>query len=36
MPEPAQVETTSRTLALVWAAEEVHPTEEHPEEDSSR
>lgn len=36
MPEPAQVETTSRTLALVWAEEEVHPTEEHSEEDPSR
>lgn len=36
MPEPAQIETTSRTLALVWAEEEVHTTEEHSEEDSSR
>jgi DNA recombination protein RmuC len=36
MPEPSQIETTSRTLALVWAEEEVPPTEEHSEEDSSR
>lgn len=36
MPEPAQIETTSRTLALVWAEEEAHPTEEHSEEDSRR
>ncbi len=36
MPEPAQIETTSRTLALVWAEEEVHTTEEHSEKDSSR
>ena len=36
MPEPAHVETTSRTLALVWAEEEVHTTDEHSEEDSSR
>ena len=36
MPEPAQIETTSRTLALVWAEEEVEATESHSEEDSSR
>jgi len=36
MPEPSQIETTSRTLALVWAEEEVPPIEEHSEEDSSR
>ena len=36
MPEPAQIATTSRTLALVWAEEEVHPTEGHSGEDSSR
>jgi DNA recombination protein RmuC len=36
MPEPAQIETTTRTLALVWAEEEIHTPEEHPEEDSSR
>lgn len=29
MPEPAQIETTSRTLALVWAEEE-EPTAEQP------
>jgi len=32
MPAPAQIDTTSRTLALVWAEEEVQTTEE----DSSR
>jgi DNA recombination protein RmuC len=36
MPEPAQIETTSRTLALVWAEEEVDATEDHSEEESSR
>ena len=35
MPEPAQIETTSRTLALVWAEEEVLTPEERSEEDSS-
>jgi DNA recombination protein RmuC len=34
MPEPAQIETTSRTLALVWAEEEVLAPEELSEEDS--
>jgi DNA recombination protein RmuC len=28
MPAPAQIETTSRTLALVWAEEEVPTTDE--------
>jgi DNA recombination protein RmuC len=36
MPEPAQIETTSRTLALVWAEEEVDTTEDHSEEESSQ
>jgi DNA recombination protein RmuC len=34
MPEPAQIETTSRTLALVWAEEEVLAPGELSEEDS--
>jgi DNA recombination protein RmuC len=36
MPEPSQIETTSRTLALVWAEEEVLAPEEHSEEDPNR
>jgi DNA recombination protein RmuC len=36
IPEPAQIATTSRTLALVWAEEEVLTPEEHSKEDSSR
>ncbi len=36
MPEPAQIDTTSRTLARVWAEEEVHTAEEHSGEDSSQ
>jgi DNA recombination protein RmuC len=36
MPEPAQIETTSRTLALVWAEEEILIPEETPEKDLRR
>jgi DNA recombination protein RmuC len=36
MPEPVQIETTTRTLALLRAEEEVYTAEEHPKEDSSR
>jgi DNA recombination protein RmuC len=35
MPAPAQIETTSRTLALVWAEEEIPPPGEHCEEHPS-
>jgi DNA recombination protein RmuC len=35
IPEPPQIETTSRTLALVWAEEEVLTPDEHSKEDSS-
>ena len=36
MPEPAQIETTSRTLALVWAEEEILIPEETHEKDLRR
>lgn len=36
MPEPAQIETTSRTLALVWAEEEILIPEETPGKDLRR
>lgn len=36
MPEPAQIETTSRTLALVWAEEEILIPEETSEKDLRR
>ena len=36
MPEPAQIETTSRTLALVWAEEEILTPDEPPEKEPSR
>ena len=36
MPEPAQIETTSRTLALVWAEEEVETIDGKSEKDSGR
>jgi DNA recombination protein RmuC len=32
MPEPAQIETTTRTLALVWAEEEDPTAEQHSKE----
>lgn len=36
MPGPAQIETTTRTLALVWAEEEILTPDERREEDSIR
>ncbi|MGD0793342.1 MAG: DNA recombination protein RmuC [Terriglobales bacterium] len=36
MPEPVQIETATRTLALLCAEAEDHATEEHSEEDSRR
>jgi len=36
MPEPAPIETATRTLALLCAEAEDHATEEHSEEDSIR
>ncbi len=36
MPEPTQIDTTARTLALVWAEEEILPQEEHSEKDPSQ
>ncbi len=35
IPEPTPIDTTSRTLALLWAEEEDLTTEEQPKEDSS-
>lgn len=36
MPEPVQIETATRTLAMLCAEEEVHAAEEHPKKDSIR
>lgn len=36
MPEPVQIETATRTLAMLYAEEEVHAAEEHPKKDSIR